>query len=283
MIAASDYAIVVFAYNRPEKTRRTLQSLQRALALQQSLDPSARPPHVIAAIDGPKSNPEDRALVGEVTEVIQAEMPDAEIRRGIVNRALPAHLTSTLDDIFSTPGTRVLICIEDDVEIAPTLIAAMLHASGRLEREGYVIGAAPAHRDGSLEHQALCLDRVAHKASSELLKTYMQEFSLDGAQREGAYGARDHDAINRWSREIALRANVRPPEGTSQDRIRELAWRTSGIQLVGLPMRLVKHRGYWGQHNTPWYALRTGQLFQRLDQRPWVEIAREITALLEKR
>ena len=283
MIAASDYAVIVFAYNRPENTRRTLQSLQRAVALQQSLDPSARPPHVIAAIDGPKSNPKDLALVDEVTRVIQAEMPHAEIRRGLTNRSLPAHLTSTLDDIFSTPGTRLLICIEDDVEIAPTLIAAMLHASRRLEREGYVIGAAPAHRDGSLEHQALCLDRVAHKASSDLLKTYIQEFSLDGAQREGAYGARDHDAINRWSRAIALRANVRPPEGTSQDRIRELAWRTSGIQLVGLPMRLVKHRGYWGQHNTPWYALRTGQLFQRLDQRPWVEIAREITALLEKR
>ncbi len=283
MIAASDYAVIVFAYNRPENTRRTLQSLQRAVALQQSLDPSARPPYVIAAIDGPKSNPKDLALVDEVTRVIQAEMPHAEIRRGLTNRSLPTHLTSTLDDIFSTPGTRLLICIEDDVEIAPTLIAAMLHASRRLEREGYVIGAAPAHRDGSLEHQALCLDRVAHKASSDLLKTYIQEFSLDGAQREGAYGARDHDAINRWSRAIALRANVRPPEGTSQDRIRELAWRTSGIQLVGLPMRLVKHRGYWGQHNTPWYALRTGQLFQRLDRRPWVEIAREITALLEKR
>ncbi|MFM8997450.1 MAG: hypothetical protein ACKOJD_04975 [Candidatus Limnocylindrus sp.] len=283
MIAASDYAIVVFAYNRPEKTRDTIQSLQRAIAFQQNLDPSAQLPHVIAAIDGPKSSPTDLALVDEVTGVIQAEMPHATIRRGLTNRSLPAHLTSTLDDVFSTPGTRLLICIEDDVEIAPTLIAAVLHASEHVGREGYVIGAAPAHRDGSLEHQALCLDRVAHKASSDLLKTYIREFSLDGAQREGAYGARDHDAINRWSRAIALRAGVRPPEGTSQDRIRELAWRTSGTQLVGLPMRLVKHRGYWGQHNTPWYALRTGQLFQRLDQRPWVEIAREITALLEKR
>lgn len=283
MIAASDYAIVVFAYNRPEKTRDTIQSLQRAIAFQQNLDPSAQLPHVIAAIDGPKSSPTDLALVDEVTGVIQAEMPHATIRRGLTNRSLPAHLTSTLDDVFSTPGTRLLICIEDDVEIAPTLIAAVLHASEQVGREGYVIGAAPAHRDGSLEHQALCLDRVAHKASSDLLKTYIREFSLDGAQREGAYGARDHDAINRWSRAIALRAGVRPPEGTSQDRIRELAWRTSGTQLVGLPMRLVKHRGYWGQHNTPWYALRTGQLFQRLDQRPWVEIAREITALLEKR
>lgn len=283
MIAASDYAIVVFAYNRPEKTRDTIQSLQRAIAFQQNLDPSAQLPHVIAAIDGPKSSPTDLALVDEVTGVIQAEMPHATIRRGLTNRSLPAHLTSTLDDVFSTPGTRLLICIEDDVEIAPTLIAAVLHASEQVGREGYVIGAAPAHRDGSLEHQALCLDRVAHKASSDLLKTYIREFSLDGAQREGAYGARDHDAINRWSRAIALRAGVRPPEGTSQDRIRELAWRTSGTRLVGLPMRLVKHRGYWGQHNTPWYALRTGQLFQRLDQRPWVEIAREITALFEKR
>ncbi len=283
MIAASEYAVVLFAYNRPEKTRRTLLSLQRAVAFQQSLDPSAQAARVVAAIDGPKSNPKDRALVDEVTGVIRAEMPHAEIRRGLINRSLPAHLTSTLDDLFSTSRTRLLICIEDDVEIAPTLIAAMLHASERLGRDGYVIGAAPAHRDGSLEHQALSLDRVAHMASSDLLKSYIQEFSLDGAQREGAYGTRDHDAIKRWSRGVALRAGVSPPEGTSQDRIRELAWKSNGVQLVGLPMRLVKHRGYWGQHNTPWYALRTGQLFQRLDQRPWVEISREITDLLGRR
>lgn len=72
------------------------------------------------------------------------------------------------------------------------------------------------------------------------------------------------------------------PKGTSQDRIRELAWKREGVRLVGLPMRLVKHRGYWGQHNTPWYALRTGQLFQRLDRRPWELIEEEIRAALQQ-
>ena len=33
-----------------------------------------------------------------------------------------------------------------------------------------------------------------------------------------------------------------------------------------------------GYSKYPWYALRTGQLWQRLDQRPWPEIEREVRA-----
>ena len=173
-----------------------------------------------------------------------------------------------------------MICVEDDVELAPTALAALLAASRMTSAPAHVIGASPTHRDGSLEHQALLVSAEAHHASRALLSDYIQRFHLDGAEREGAYGARDHQGIAAWSAQVAKGFNVSAPQGTSQDRIRELAWRSAGIPLIGLPVRLVTHHGLWGQHNTPWYALRTGQLWQRLDRRPWAEIQQVIRETL---
>jgi len=282
LITRPDVTIVVFAYNRPDKTRNTLLSLHRALDFFRLSEPSQETPQVVVAVDGPKRALGDAERVQEVIAVSRTLMPAAAIWASKINRSLPSHLMQTLDRVFSDESVALALCIEDDVELAPAAITALLYASRLMTRSGFVIGAAPRHRDGSLEHQMLLLDRVAHEKSSTLLKSYIENFSLDGAVREGAYGQRDHHAIATWSGEIARAAGVSVPKGTSQDRIRELSWNREGVRLVGLPTRLVKHRGYWGQHNTPWYALRTGQLFQRLDSRPWKLIAERIEAALRR-
>lgn len=282
MISRSDVTIVVFAYNRPDKTRNTLVSLGRALEYLRYRDASSETPQLVVAVDGPKRAPGDVERVHDVVEVARELLPATQIWQSSVNRSLPSHLTQTLDRVFSDSSVAIALCVEDDVELSPAGVSALLYASRQMTHAGFVIGAAPQHRDGSLEHQTLLIDRRAHEVSSSLLKSYIATFSLDGAEREGGYGQRDHDAIARWSGEIARAAGVSDPKGTSQDRIRELAWKREGVRLVGLPMRLVKHRGYWGQHNTPWYALRTGQLFQRLDRRPWELIEEEIRAALQQ-
>ena len=276
----SDAAIVLFAYNRPAALRRTIRSLHVALETLAATSPSdARAPLVIA-IDGPRSGAESQQTAAEVERISRAELPSAEIRVQQRNRGLPAHLIQTLDEVFSRKGISRVICVEDDVDLAPAALAALLAASRMTSSPGHVIGASPTHRDGSLEHQALLVSAEAHRASRALLSDYIERFHLDGAEREGAYGARDHQGIAAWSAQFARDANVDAPQGTSQDRIRELAWRSAGIPLIGLPVRLVTHHGLWGQHNTPWYALRTGQLWQRLDRRPWAEIQQAIRETL---
>jgi hypothetical protein len=235
---------------------------------------------LVIAIDGPRSGTESQRIAAEVEQISRTELPNAEIRVQQRNRGLPAHLIETLDEIFSRNGISRVICVEDDVELAPTALAALLAASRMTSAPAHVIGASPTHRDGSLEHQALLVSAEAHHASRALLSDYIQRFHLDGAEREGAYGARDHQGIAAWSAQVAKGFNVSAPQGTSQDRIRELAWRSAGIPLIGLPVRLVTHHGLWGQHNTPWYALRTGQLWQRLDRRPWAEIQQAIRETL---
>jgi len=268
-------ALILFAYNRPTLLRSTIRSLKAALDELRRLSPEAPALSITVAIDGARSSadraPHDALLVDEVATVARTLLPSATIRQERVNRGLPAHLLSVMSEIPA--GVERVICIEDDVEVSPTLLHALITMSDRmLENSGnatHVIGAAPEHRDGSLEHQALLMTRSAHQASEALLREYVDHFALDGAQHEGGYGLRDHNAIYAWSAEIARSVGLRAPQGTSQDRMRELAWRQAGVTLHGLPMRLVKHRGLWGQHNTPWHALRTGQLFQRLDRRPW--------------
>jgi hypothetical protein len=278
----SDAAIVLFAYNRPSALRRTIKSLQAARTTLAHTSPADALIPLIVAIDGPRSDTKSQRIAATVEKIARTELPNTEVRLQERNRGLPAHLLETLDAVFDRGSVHRVICVEDDVDLSPTALIALLTASREATSPAHVIGASPNHRDGSLEHQALLVSAGAHQASRALLTDYIHRFSLDGAEREGAYGGRDHEGIAAWSAQVARDANVAAPQGTSQDRIRELAWRTSGVPLVGLPLRLVTHHGLWGQHNTPWYALRTGQLWQRLDRRPWEEIQPLIRASVSR-
>ena len=269
-----DTALVLFAYNRPGALANTITSLTASLEVLTQEMPEHRGTPIMISLDGPRSTTESQRLVKAVEQMAKARLPAAKVRHEPVNRGLPSVLLATLNDLFDTPGITRALCIEDDVELSPTALLALLTLSNSLRssgagEKGHVIGAAPIHADGSVEHQALLVDAHAHGATQKLLEEYIKRFNLDGAVRDGAYGLRDHDAITRWSRTLAQEAGLPAPLGTSQDRMRELAWRRAGVLLVGTPVRLVKHRGLWGQHNTPWYALRTGQLFQRLNREPW--------------
>ena len=269
-----DTALVLFAYNRPAALAHTLSSITASLEVLSREMPEHRGAHILISLDGPRPTPESRSLVDAVEQIARTRLPGAKIRREPVNRGLPSVLLATLNELFDAPGITRALCIEDDVQLSPTALLALLTLSNSLRsggaaEKGHVIGASPMHADGSVEHQALLVDVQAHRATQELLEDYIQRFSLDGAALDGAYGLRDHAAIARWSRTLAEEAGLPAPLGTSQDRMRELAWRRAGVLLTGVPVRLVKHRGLWGQHNTPWYALRTGQLFQRLNREPW--------------
>ena len=266
----SDCAIVLFAYNRPAPLRATIRSLRVALQSLHAVFPMHAQAPLVVAIDGPRRGLQASEVCDHIQQICHVELPNAKIKVQAINRGLPAHLIQTLDEVFSNGEISRAICIEDDIELSKTALTALVAASNRLTSvPSHVLGASPLQRDGSLEHQALLLSAGAHFASRMLLSDYVKRFGLDGTREEGAYGSRDHAAIAKWSSMLAQRANIGVPRGTSQDRIRELAWRLAGTQLYGLPVRLARHRGLWGQHNTPWYALRTGQLFQRLDRRPW--------------
>ena len=272
MTDQSGFSIVLFAYNRPAALQRTVRSLRAALDELAVHQEFGSPRRLLVAIDGPRSNDRDRVAVQQVEAVAKHELSGSHVLVQEKNRSLPAHLVTTLDALLTEGSAERVICLEDDIEMSSTVLLALLTASLPFGSSAHVIGAAPQHRDGSLEHQALLLNAAAWSAARPLLTNYISRFNLDGAAHEGAYGSRNHEAIAVWSAEVAALAGLPAPGGTSQDRMRELAWRMAGVPLIGLPMRLVKHRGYWGQHNTPWYALRTGQLWQRLDLRPWSQI-----------
>lgn len=276
-------AIVLFAYDRPNALSRTIDSLNAARETWKRERGGTSHLPLTVSLDGPRQTEESRRRIREVREMIARRLPDASVHVQPMNRGLPTIILETLTPLFATPRARRAICIEDDVEFAPTLFLALETLAESLEGDapsgqGHVIGAAPRHRDGSVEHQALLIDSVAHRATVPLLREYIDRFQLDGAAHDGAYGRRDHGAISEWATALAVSEGLPAPTGTSQDRMRELAWRRAGVSMLGTPMRLVRHRGLWGQHNTPWYALRTGQLFQRVDQRPWSQIKERLVA-----
>lgn len=257
--------ILLLAYNRPAETARTVRAI--AAAREAAGESGAHiEPIIRAALDGPKSSEgdgNDAEKIDRVAATVLTTLPSAVMQRHDRNRGLPIVLLEALDSAFDDPSIERVICIEDDVELAPTALAALLYASERLTRP-HVVAAAPL-RDGIPPNQCLLITRGAHEASRQLLIEFIETFKLDGA-----YGARDHGAIRRWlvDRAASLGDSV-APTATSQDALRALAWRTGGVGIHALPMRLVAHRGMHGQHNTPLHALRTGVAFERIDRGDW--------------
>ena len=257
--------IVLIGYNRRGAMRRTVRSLASAISsarLHPGCDIDAS---VHAALDGPKimeDGSSEAVRIHEVAAEVRRGLPDAAISIQVTNRGLPSVILEGLDTAFSAPEVDRAICVEDDVELAPTALAALLHASARLARP-HVISAAPL-RDGIPPNQCMLVTREAHAASRALLVDYIARFRLDGS-----YGSRDHRAILDWLAERAARHGLAAPTTTSQDAVRAFAWSVEGIAIHALPMRLVAHRGLRGQHNTPLHAIRTGGAFERLDRSPW--------------
>lgn len=110
--------IAVFAYNRPEHLRRTLDSLV-------SCDGFGEGP-VTVFIDGPRSA-EETGAVGEVRQVA-ADMlgAHADIRISETNRGLSASITGGVNEQLDLHG-RVIV-IEDDLELSPNFLRFMTAA-----------------------------------------------------------------------------------------------------------------------------------------------------------
>ena len=270
--------IMLIGYNRPAETGRTAQSLAAALRATSSHQSAALESMVRAVLDGPKSGEAQRgdaARVEQVATTIRSGLPHVAITRHTRNRGLPSVILEGLDDAFSNAGVDRVICVEDDVDLSPTALSALLYTSERLA-EPHVIAAAPL-RDGIPPNQCMLLTREAHRASRPLIEAFIARFHLDGA-----YGNRDHDAIREWLAALAASRGVAAPKATSQDAVRDLAWRLEGVAIHTLPMRLVAHRGLRGQHNTPLHAIRTGGAFERLDRSPWELLAPRLDAWITR-
>ena len=267
--AAGDLAILILGYNRPLAMEKILLGFKIAIAAAaaEGLDLGGAPIHV--ALDGPKVDAnglpvaDDAKATRRVREHVQTRLPAAHLAQEPHNRGLPVVILDALNRVFADGHIQRVICIEDDVELAPTALQALWLASNLLPQP-HIIAAAPL-RDGIPPNQCLLLTREAHQISRPLLREYIDTFQLDAH-----YGQRDHAAIRGWAAGLAAQAGLQhPPTATSQDAIRLLAWRMNEIAVHALPFRLVAHRGLRGQHNTPLHALRTGILFEQLDRRPW--------------
>lgn len=272
----ADVAILVLACNRPALLEQTLRSLAVSLGRLDEILGEANQIPLTISIDGPSGDLRGDRAHQQVRRVASEAGIASTIISQVRPRGLPAHLLEAYEFAYQTNGARRLIAVEDDVELSPWAVSALLYASARVDDDRHVISGSPRHADGSLEHQLLLVSEKAHRASETYLREYIERFSLDGARHPGGYGNRDHGAIDAWTRSVDAQATGAVAKGTSQDRIRERAWIHAGLRVTGLPSRMMRHRGMWGQHNTPWFALKTGQLFQRVDARAWDEIAIEI-------
>lgn len=126
--------VVLFVYNRPEHTRRTLESL--------AANPGAQETELIVFADGPKANAtaEDRAKIEAVRTVVNEKnwcgkqrLIASEINKGLANSVIDG-----VTQVVNAYG-RVIV-LEDDLVVAPFFLEFMNRSLDAYEADEKVIG-----------------------------------------------------------------------------------------------------------------------------------------------
>lgn len=203
--------IVLFAFNRPEHTARTLGALSK--------NELARESDLFVYLDGPR-NPDDSELIERVYRVIASikGFKSIVINRKTANAGLASNIIKGVSDVISRHG-RVIV-IEDDMVTSPKFLKYMndaleyysnnkkvWHVSGFTEYIG-----VDRPNDSFLWRVMHCwgwatwADRWLHfeKKPQELVGTFtpemIKQFNLDGYQNFWAQVVLNANGkINTWA------------------------------------------------------------------------------------
>lgn len=125
--------IVLFAYNRPTHTQRTLDAL--------SSNPEALESNLYIYCDGPKSKitDEDLKKIDQVVNIAKREkrFKKVEVRVSKKNKGLPSSIVSGVTEIVEKYG-RVIV-LEDDIETSSGFLKYMNDALNIYEKNGVVM------------------------------------------------------------------------------------------------------------------------------------------------
>jgi hypothetical protein len=116
--------IVLFAYRRPDHTRRVLTALSSC--------PQARQTSLILYSDGPRA-PEHFDGVQEVRRLVREieGFASVEVRERAENWGLSRSLTSGVSEVVSEHGRAIVL--EDDIEVSPYFLGFMNDGLSRYE------------------------------------------------------------------------------------------------------------------------------------------------------
>jgi hypothetical protein len=125
-----DTPILLFAFRRPDHTRRTLESL--------SANAEARDACLTIFIDGPR-NEDDRRLSDEVEAVARSRLwcGRVEIVRRSLNWGVPKSVITEVTDAINRHGS--VIVLEDDLDLSPFFLRFMEDGLARYRDEPRVM------------------------------------------------------------------------------------------------------------------------------------------------
>ena len=161
--------IVLFAYKRPEHTRRTVEALKA--------NPGADRSELYLFSDGPK-NEADREAVDEVRSYLRTVTGFARVQleESPVNRGLAESVIHGVSEIVSRFGRAIVL--EDDMVTSPVFLDFMNQALNRFESDeriaavhGYTIPLPPGTPDYFLRPGADCWGWAVWERSWKLFRS----------------------------------------------------------------------------------------------------------------
>lgn len=244
-----NHPITVFLFNRPDETRRTLESL---------LNQTCPIPHHLLtfSVDGyPGSRDESVGRpdhTGDVAGIAAELFPRATVVSHDHNLGIAGHFHEAESRAFNDPSNEWALFFEDDYVLAPNYMENLEHVVASVDHDERIAVVSVTgdswgiHQRGidslyPMNHAwAFALRRSHHVERHALMETYLA--SMDGCR----YFERDYDRVTR-----AMASAGVLTLGTSQDYVKQAIRIAMGRVAVTTGRAYGEYIGANGEHFTP--------------------------------
>jgi len=149
--------VAVFAYNRPQHLKRTLESLKANKGFEKH--------HVFIFSDGPKETPHDIQAVNETREITRAFsiFKNVSVIKSETNQGLAKSIISGVSELMKSYGKAIVV--EDDLILSPVFLDFMERALEFYSQSGEVFSVSgyslPLKKTENYEHDIYFLPRCS--------------------------------------------------------------------------------------------------------------------------
>lgn len=149
--------VAVFAYNRPQHLKRTMESLKAGKGFEKH--------HVFIFSDGPKDNGEDIQLINNTREIADAFsiFKNVSVIKSETNKGLAKSIISGVSELMKSYGKAIIV--EDDLILSPVFLDFMERALEFYSQSGEVFSVSgyslPLKKLQNYEHDIYFLPRCS--------------------------------------------------------------------------------------------------------------------------
>lgn len=248
-VSSNHYPIVIMSFNRPSYLQKVLDSLKNQTIKTPEINIHLFQDGAQNKFDGTTIDVEP---MNECIKLFKDFFPDGNVHNSFLNLGVALNFDRAENYIFNEVGADCAFFFEDDMELMPNYVEALISLSSYALSEpkvsyiaaygNHVASLIEQHSNASrlepLEHKwGFSLTRRQWLAQRHLIEPYLDII------RSAEYSKRDHIRIKQYFNSLGYDS-----PGTSQDAAKDIAGLVLGVAKLNTVICLGRYIGETGQH-----------------------------------